>query len=91
MTAAKSSKQSGEGERQDEAFGSRIGRRVMDALGTPGALLTVQVRALWKDRYRVNVLVGTGGPSPKVAHSFFLVVDEEGVILDSTPAITRLY
>jgi hypothetical protein len=67
-----------------------IGRRVMLSLGQPGDLRGVQVRWLWEDRYRVNVVVGADA-CIKVAHSYFLVADGEGNIVVSTPKITRQY
>jgi len=51
----------------------------------------VQVRHLWEDRYRVNVLVGPETVSGKVLHSYFLVADLEGNIIESAPKITRQY
>jgi hypothetical protein len=68
-----------------------IGRRVMRALGQPGDLLEVQVRPLWGDHYRVNVLVGAGAASAKIAHSYFLVADGQGNVLACAPTLTRQY
>ena len=68
-----------------------IGRQVIHTLGQPGDLLRVQVRPLWGDHFRVNVLVGVDAASARVAHSYFLVVDGDGTILDSRPKITRQY
>ena len=39
----------------------------------------------------VNVFVGTGIASARVAHSYFLLVDDEGNIVASTPEITGQY
>ena len=68
-----------------------IGKQVLDALGQPGGLLGTQVRPLWQDHYRVNVIVGVNAASAKIAHSYFLVVDGDGTIIVSTPKITREY
>jgi hypothetical protein len=68
-----------------------IGKQVTHALGQPNDLQQVQVRLLWGDRYRVNVLVGGDAVSARVAHSYFLVADGNGNILASTPQITRRY
>jgi hypothetical protein len=68
-----------------------IGAHVLRALGEPEALHAVQVRHLWDDCYRVNVLVGTGAAFARVAHSYFLVTDGDGNVLASTPRITRQY
>lgn len=61
----------------------------MHTLGVPGDLERVQVRHLWDDRYRVNVLVGVDAASARVANSFFMVADNEGNILGGKP-LTRL-
>ena len=68
-----------------------IGNRVMHTLGQPGDLHRVQVRRLWEDHYRVNILVGGEAASAKVTHSYFLVADSDGNIIASTPKITRQY
>ena len=68
-----------------------IGAQVLHTLGQPGDLHRVQVRPLWGDHYRVNVLVGVDSVSAKVAHSYFLVADGDGNIVAATPEITRQY
>jgi hypothetical protein len=68
-----------------------LGEHVLDALGPPRNLYSVQVRQLWEDHYRVNVLVGTDASSIKVAHSYFLVADEGGAVIASTPRIAKVY
>jgi hypothetical protein len=68
-----------------------IGKQVMTDLGQPGDLRAVQVRQLWDDHYRVNVLVGPDAASVKVAHSYFLVADGAGKVVASTPAIKKHY
>lgn len=76
---------------QRQRLNALIGNKVIFNLGAPDLLHLVQVRQLWDDRYRVNVLVGENAASAKVAHSYFLVVDGEGNIVVSTPKITKLY
>jgi len=76
-----------EGQQRD----ALIGKNVLRALGQPTNLHMVQVRRLWEDQYRVNILVGVDAASSKVAHSYFLVVGTDGSITTSTPAITKLY
>jgi hypothetical protein len=68
-----------------------IGKHVLDALGTPAGLLQVQIKGLWDNCYRANVLVGPDITSVRVAHSFFLMADGEGRIVASTPTIPKLY
>lgn len=68
-----------------------IGKNVLRALGQPADLQQVQVRQLWEDHYRANVFVGVDAASTKVAHSYFLVVGNDGNIIASTPTITKRY
>jgi hypothetical protein len=68
-----------------------IGQHVVAALGRPAHLREVQVRPLWDNCYRVNVLVGAAANAVTVAHSFFVVADTNGNILDATPKLNRLY
>ena len=68
-----------------------VGGHVLRLLGKPADLHKVQVRHLWEDHYRVNVLVGEDAACIKFAHSFCLVADDAGNILASTPQITRQY
>jgi hypothetical protein len=74
-----------------ERLKAAVGKRVMDTLGQPGDLHKVQVRWLWEDHYRLNVFVGPDAASAKVANSYFLVTDDEGNIIASTPPIRREY
>jgi hypothetical protein len=92
MTASQQREQDeGLKQREREALEARIGERVIRALGEPGELLAVQVRRLWEDHFRVNVFVGPDAASARVAHSYHLVADTDGNILESTPQITRRY
>ena len=74
-----------------EALTTLIGEQVIQDLGRPGDLLRVQVRPLWANHYRANILVGVGITSARVAHSFFLTVDIDGAIIASSPKMARLY
>jgi hypothetical protein len=79
---------------EDQGYQQRlavIGDRVIHIVGHPDDLQRVQVRPLWEDRYRVNIFVGVDAASAKIAHSFFLVADEDGNILASTPTMARRY
>lgn len=68
-----------------------IRQHVLEALGEPGDLLQVQIKDLWDNCYRVNILVGLDIVSARVAHSYFLMADEAGKILASTPTISKVY
>jgi hypothetical protein len=68
-----------------------IARAVLRALGQPEGLRGVDVRFLWDNRYRVNVLIGGDATTVKIAHSYYLQTDSEGGILTATPALTRKY
>jgi hypothetical protein len=74
-----------------ETLNALIGEQVLHTLGRPGDLFKVQVRPLWGNYYRVNVLVGADVTSVKVANSFFLSADGDGNIGPSTPKMTQQY
>ena len=68
-----------------------VGDNVMRVVGRPPGLFAVQVRQVFGDNYRVNVFVGADAASAKVAHSYFVAADGDGKVIESTPALTRLY
>jgi len=68
-----------------------IRKQVVRTLGTPGDLLSVQVRPVGGEHYRVNVVVGKNVASSRIPNSFFLTADAEGNIVTSSPEIVRLY
>jgi hypothetical protein len=68
-----------------------IGRAVLDRLGRPDNLVRVRVSQLWAGHFRVNVFVGSDAASVRVAHTYFLVGDAAGNIINSVPAITKQY
>lgn len=68
-----------------------LGEHVLQALGEPARLHTVQVRPLWEGHYRVNVFVTATDASVVISDSFFLVTDPDGNIVTSTPELTRQY
>jgi hypothetical protein len=70
---------------------AEIGKHVIHTLGQPGELYRVQVRQLWDNNFRVNVFIGADTNSFRLAHSYFLVADGDGNIVNSTPEITRQY
>ena len=90
MATAQQRQQDRDRERGDQQRRhAAIRGQVLRSLGTPGDLHDIQVRQLWDDNYRVNILVGGDAASTRVAHSYFLVVDDAGKILACTPEITR--
>jgi hypothetical protein len=64
-----------------------IRSQVLRGLGRAGARLRVVVRPLWENHYRVNVYAGAEGPEMTIAHSYFLVADDAGNVLEATPKI----
>ena len=84
-------KQHADQEEKGQRLNAAIGKHVIHSLGQPNDLQRVQVRRLWEDRYRVNVVVGTDAASAKIPHSYFLVVDGDGNIVASTPKLTKQY
>jgi hypothetical protein len=74
-----------------EALNNLIREQVIHALGKPIDLRKVQVRKVWDDHYRVNVIVGMNAGSVRVANSYFVVIDSEGGLVTATPKITKQY
>ena len=66
-----------------------IAEQVIHGLGKPAVPHVVQVRSLWGHFFRVNVLLGEDATRMKVAHSYFLKTDSEGLIVTSTPKIVK--
>jgi hypothetical protein len=92
MPTEQQSKKPADQEKQErQRLDAVIGKHVLHALGQPGNLHRVQVRRLWNEHYRVNVLVGVDAASARVANSYFLVTDGDGAIVAATPRITRQY
>jgi hypothetical protein len=74
-----------------KALDSLIREQVIQALGKPIDLRNVQVREVWSDHYRVNVIVGDNAGSVRVANSYFVVIDSDGGLIGATPKITKQY
>lgn len=68
-----------------------IGSQMIDALGVPDHFQRVEVRLLWDNRYRANILVGSRRLSVEIRHIFFVIINGEGIIQDSLPKMERLY
>ncbi|OWK42919.1 hypothetical protein [Fimbriiglobus ruber] len=76
---------------QSEHSCSLIRNQVINSLGRPGDLYRVNVLPLWGRHYRVNVLNGADAVTARIVNSFFVLADEAGKIVRSTPAITKQY
>jgi hypothetical protein len=74
-----------------ETYFELIGDQILHALGRPPSLCGVQVRALWGNKYRVNVYAGDSIVSAKITDSFFVATGSQGRIVETTPAVTRQY
>lgn len=72
-------------------IGDVIRRQVVGTLGTPDDLLKVMVLPVGIENFRVNVVVGKGFSSCRIANSFFLSADADGNILSSSPKMAKLY
>lgn len=80
--------------RQQQECGHReamVLKAVLRGLGCPTDFLRGSVRQLWDNHYRVNIFVGPDIASARVAHSFFLEADTNGLILTSSPPVTKAY
>jgi hypothetical protein len=90
MSTNQQGKQHRDQEKQErDELNAIIGKLVMATLGLAGDLHKVQVRRLWGNYYRVNILVGPDAASAKVADSYFLKMDGDGNIIESTPNFQR--
>lgn len=86
----KPQEQQSEPQKQErQQLDSALGRSVVSCLESTGDIQRVQVRLLWQNRYRVNVYVGADAASVRIASSYFLVTDEVGNIIESSPALVR--
>jgi hypothetical protein len=75
----------------DSQVFDHIGNQILQALGAPTRLRSVNVRRLWEHHYRANVIVGENAIASTVAHSYFVVSDSTGRIVTSNPTIQRQY
>jgi hypothetical protein len=69
---------------------SLVFQQVMQALGELPNLFRLQVRPLWEGRFRANVYVGPDALSSRIVHSFFIITDDEGRIVESRPLFTSI-
>ena len=76
---------------KQEMLKNLVREQVLHALGEPQNLLRVQVRPLWDGKYRVNIFVGTDSATAKIPHSYFIVADTDGNVLNAAPKIRKLY
>ena len=72
-----------------EKLKTLIRSHVLRALGGPGGEGRVQVRPLWDEYYRVNIVVEVGPGCFTIARSYFLRTDGAGNVLESTPKLTK--
>ena len=92
MATKQQDKQHAEQENQKhEQRSALIGGQVIRQLGQPDDMRRLDVRQLWENHYRVNVLVGTSTACARVAHSFFLVTDSEGNVVTAEPKLSKQY
>jgi hypothetical protein len=75
---------------KSETLQALIEEQVIHRLGAPGGLRKVQVRRLWDDHYRVNVLIGEKATWGRITNSYFVKTDSDGNIVESNPEITIL-
>jgi hypothetical protein len=73
-----------------ETLNSLVREQLISTLGKPADLLSVQVRPLWGTNFRANVFIGANIACAKIIHSYFLVTDDDGNILESTPTMKHL-
>lgn len=76
---------------QHETLQALISEQVIHTLGKPVDLVQMQVRRLWQNYFRVNVLVGQNITLAKIAKSYFVKADGDGNIVEATPRIVKEY
>ena len=79
--------QMGRDDHARQALNRLLAEQVIHAIGEPDGPYQVQVRPLWGNYFRVNILVGPDAASVKVARSYFLRADGDGNIVESDPKI----
>jgi hypothetical protein len=89
MPAAQAGEARKDKEQQDpELLKTLIRGHVLRALGE-GGTGRVQVRPLWGEYYRVNIIVEEGPGRITIPRSYFLRTDGAGNVLESTPKLTK--
>lgn len=68
-----------------------IRQHILNTLGRQPYLYKVQVKRLWDNTYRVNVLVGAAVDVARCHHSYFVEANDDGAVLSSTPKLVRVY
>ena len=74
-----------------ERLAVRIRQQVLQKIGTPLGWHVVQVKPLWGDYFRVNVLIGESITTYTIRHSFFLLTDGEGGVVEASPEMVKSY
>ncbi len=82
---------SGSSDSGTDRIRNAICRSVMTTLGQPKDFLKITLRAVSGNSYRVNVVTGEHLASARIAHSFFVTVDEKGNLTSSQPTISKAY
>lgn len=68
-----------------------ICRNVLAILGRPVDFLRISIRQVTNSDFRVNVLTGAELATARIAHSYFVTANEDGLVTASLPAIVRRY
>jgi hypothetical protein len=64
-----------------------IRKRVLEDINRTGPPMRVRVNRLWENHYRVNVYAGHDVLSACITHSYFVVADASGGVVESTPVL----
>lgn len=91
MSTAEQREQQELKQQKREMLNALIGEQILHTLGKPSDLLRVQIKRLWENCYRVNVLVGKDASCPKIVNSYFVEADNDGKIVESNPKIVKQY
>ena len=61
--------------------------QVMRSIDQPPDFLQLKIRPLWKHHFRANLYVGLDSSNARICNSYFIVTDDDGVIVHATPAL----
>jgi hypothetical protein len=74
---------------KSEVLQALIEEQVIHRVGRPDGLRNVQVRRLWENHYRVNIVIGENAASSRIDDSYFVEADSDGNIVESNPKMTK--
>lgn len=98
MTATRTTKAKDTAEVAEKTAANRareaaIGNNILATLGKPKDFSRIEVRNLHANRYRINVRIEKDGfvKTYPIVDSFYVTVDSDGGILETSPKLLKRY